>query len=215
MRAKRINKIEMIFCACDCGTEFNKYDWRNRVRKFYNSHGRFQKGILGGAPFKKGHRTWNKGKRGVHNNTGRTHFKEGHVPWCAGKKLSKEHKKHIGEAGLGRYCSDETRIKISLKMRGDKNGRWRGGISYEPYSADWTNTLKRSIRERDKYTCLICKKEPAVVVHHIDYNKKNCDPDNLITLCRKCHPKTNSNREQWISYFSLKLNLSKGGCENF
>lgn len=37
--------------------------------------------------------------------------------------------------------------------------------------------------------------------NHIDYNKKNCNPKNLITLCRKCHSKTNSNRDYWINYF--------------
>ena len=34
-----------------------------------------------------------------------------------------------------------------------------------------------------------------------DYNKKNCDPTNLITLCRFCHAKTNYNRNYWMNYF--------------
>ena len=37
--------------------------------------------------------------------------------------------------------------------------------------------------------------------NHIDYNKLNCNPNNLISLCRKCHMKTNSNRDYWINYF--------------
>ena len=38
--------------------------------------------------------------------------------------------------------------------------------------------------------------------NHIDYDKKNCNSDNLITLCRSCHRKTNFNRENWIKYFN-------------
>jgi 5-methylcytosine-specific restriction endonuclease McrA len=76
-----------------------------------------------------------------------------------------------------------------------------GGSSFEPYSVDWTDTLKKSIRERDRYTCQICGKEPSICVHHIDYNKKNCNPDNLITLCVGCHSKTNHSIDKWINYF--------------
>jgi hypothetical protein len=78
-----------------------------------------------------------------------------------------------------------------------------GGISFLPYSVDWTNTLRRSIRERDKYICQICHElqgDIAFSVHHIDYNKKNCNPG------EKCHPKTNHNREYW------KILLAKIVC---
>jgi len=37
--------------------------------------------------------------------------------------------------------------------------------------------------------------------NHIDYNKKNNNPDNLITLCRKCYSKTNNNQIYWKDYF--------------
>jgi hypothetical protein len=140
-----------------------------------------------------------------------------------GKHLSEEHKRKIGEKnkghkhseevkkkiGLaskgntntkGKKFSKETKLKMSLSHQGNKSYLWNGGISFEPYTIDWTRTLRRAIRERDRYTCQICKEEGAHV-HHIDYNKKNCNPENLITLCIKCHPKTNINRIKWISYF--------------
>ena len=88
-------------------------------------------------------------------------------------------------------------------LKGDKNPSWRGGTSFEPYSVDWTKTLKRSIRERDKYTCQTCGKEPAIFVHHIDYDKKNCKPNNLITLCSSCHAMTNFNRDFWKIVLAL------------
>ena len=78
------------------------------------------------------------------------------------------------------------------------------------YSNSWGNVLRELIRERDGYTCQICGTNQEVLkgklkklsVHHIDYNKENCDPNNLITLCRSCHAKTNFNREKWKEYFN-------------
>lgn len=96
--------------------------------------------------------------------------------------------------------SKKTKQKISKAGMGDKNSNWRGGIWHNSYSVDWTDTLKRSIRERDHYICQLCGKY-GYVIHHIDYDKKNCDPKNLVTLCRGCHTKTNYNREYWIDYF--------------
>lgn len=92
------------------------------------------------------------------------------------------------------------------KMSGENSYNWKGGISKSPYSVDWTETLRRSIRERDNYICQMpgcgnLQGDRAFSVHHIDYNKKNCNPDNLVTLCPKCHQKTNFNRDYWIEYF--------------
>jgi len=75
---------------------------------------------------------------------------------------------------------------------------WKGGRS--PYPNYWTETLKRSIRERDNYICQICS-QYGNQVHHIDYDKKNCNPGNLITLCRQCHQKTNFNIKEWKLFF--------------
>lgn len=89
---------------------------------------------------------------------------------------------------------------------GEKSHFWEGGKSFEPYTTDWTDTLKRSIRERDHYICGICglsQGEEALCVHHIDYDKKNCSPDNLISLHRSCHNKTTFNRDYWIEYFMV------------
>ena len=136
-------------------------------------------------------------------------FQKGHKMWL-GRKHTKETKRKISEIrkttgapwNLGRKFSEEHRRKISEAKKGDKCHFWRGGVSFEPYSTDWTETLRRSIRQRDRYTCQICGKEPTIFVHHIDYDKKNCDPENLITLCKDCHNKTNFNRKHWIEYFN-------------
>lgn len=125
------------------------------------------------------------------------------------KKLSKIHKElGVGKWMLGRKHSEETKRKIRISNKGrhsgEKSNWWQGGISNSPYASDWTDTLKRAIRERDNYVCRICNTlqgNRAFDVHHIDYNKQNNDPSNLITLCRKCHIKTNSNRDYWIGLF--------------
>jgi 5-methylcytosine-specific restriction endonuclease McrA len=88
--------------------------------------------------------------------------------------------------------------------KGEKNPCWKGGISFEPYSSAFTKELKEAIRQRDNYTCAVCGHYPAFEVHHIDYDKKNCEPENLITLCKSCHTKTNFNRKYWINYFTRR-----------
>lgn len=131
-----------------------------------------------------------------------------------GRHLSESTKKKIGLAHLGKsagmlgkHHSEETKQKLRGHTK-EKSSNWHGGLSFEPYTTDWRKSLKRSIRERDHYTCQICgalQSEVAFPVHHIDYNKKNCSPSNLITLCKKCHGKTNINRQYWAKTLYIRL----------
>ncbi len=69
--------------------------------------------------------------------------------------------------------------------------------------------LKHLIKRRDNYTCRLCNdktKNQDLHVHHIDYDKQNNDPKNLISLCNICHPKTNYNREKWKSLLIRLVN---------
>lgn len=121
------------------------------------------------------------------------------------KKLGKKHTKEsielMRKVHRGKRFSDEHKRKLGEAHKGEKCHFWKGGIAYLPYPVDWTQTLRRSIRERDNYICQVCS-QYGDIVHHIDYDKKNCNPDNLITLCDKCHGKTQHNREYWEQYFS-------------
>ena len=119
-----------------------------------------------------------------------------------GKKRPEETIEKIRKASKGKNYSPATQFKKG--NTGEKCANWRGGTSFEPYSIDWTRTLRISIRERDNYTCQLCHKKQgdrAFSVHHIDYNKQNSNPENLITLCIACHNKTNHKREKWLNYF--------------
>jgi len=147
---------------------------------------------------------WNKGKL-IQTNTGRTHFKKGFTPWNKGKigtpnKYKGIHNRYTNETIEKMKISALKDTSRSIKNSGSNNPGWKGGKSFEPYTTDWTETLRRSIRERDHYICQLCSKY-GNTVHHIDYNKKNCNTDNLITLCKGCNSKVNKNRGYWINYF--------------
>jgi len=134
-----------------------------------------------------------------------------------GKKRSKEFKKRMSEihkgkkfsSRLGKKHSKETRKKMSKAHKEEKHWNWQGGISFEEYGIDWTDDLKESIRKRDNYICNLCGihqdeldgRHKKLDIHHIDYDKYNLNPNNLITLCRNCHMKTNYNRKYWIEKF--------------
>jgi len=61
--------------------------------------------------------------------------------------------------------------------------------------------------------CKICNGiyNNHIDVHHIDYNKKNNNINNLITLCKSCHPKTNFNRKYWKQILKNKLEGKTNG----
>lgn len=93
----------------------------------------------------------------------------------------------------------------------EKNPNWRNGLSKLPYTFYFTKELKEQIRKRDNYTCQLCgitEEEHLILyglvlsIHHIDYDKPNCDDNNLITLCRQCNARVNFNRNYWQEHFT-------------
>lgn len=86
---------------------------------------------------------------------------------------------------------------------------WNGGSSFEPYGIEFNLKLREEIRKRDNYTCQECGYNQKYLakkmsIHHIDYNKRNNDKSNLISLCQTCHLQTNFNRNDWSKYFINK-----------
>lgn len=77
------------------------------------------------------------------------------------------------------------------RQAGALNPAWKGGVADWDYSSDW-KVIARKIRDRDEWTCQDCGEQRQrwgvhLHVHHIDENKLNNDPENLISLCAKCH----------------------------
>lgn len=72
-----------------------------------------------------------------------------------------------------------------------ENWRRRHGIKkFQPSKKGLLKKLLRKhIFERDNYQCFNCKKTNQLLIHHLDGNKLNNSPENLITLCKICHGK--------------------------
>ena len=144
---------------------------------------------------------------------GKDNFSFGKHPYNFGKHPSEETRRKLSESHKGYVMPESQKKKIReankdkpkpkgfiQKVSGKNNHNWKGGKSFQLYGFDWTKLLKHSIRTRDCFVCQVCKKN-GWIVHRIDYEKKNCNPSNLITLCRTCHMKTNFKRKYWIEYF--------------
>lgn len=96
--------------------------------------------------------------------------------------------KSMRKLGVERRDRSESRVG---RMVGAKNPAWKGGVADWPYAEGW-KTIARKIRDRDKWTCQACGEQRkrwghSLHVHHIDEDKLNNDPSNLISLCALCH----------------------------
>lgn len=105
--------------------------------------------------------------------------------------------------------------ELNSKQVADGSPSWLGGKSFEPYTPEFNKVLKEEIRTRDKHTCQLCgwqQNGRRLDVHHIDYNKEDVSPQNLITLCHLCNTKVNANRTYWQVYFKQLLAERLGIC---
>jgi len=86
----------------------------------------------------------------------------------------------------------EFRPEHSKKISGSGNGRWLGGISF--YRGEDWDDQKAMCLERDGYKCQrnASNHHPILDVHHIVPWRisHNNDLNNLKTLCKSCHQKT-------------------------
>jgi len=119
------------------------------------------------------------------------------------KMISKRTKEGMKEKGYtSEVISKLTKEGMKdLDLSGPNSASWRGGLSYQGYCADWNDKeIKEYILERDNYTCqnpYCWKTSDKIARHHIDYDKKNCIPENTITVCNSCNGRANGNRKYW------------------
>lgn len=173
-------------CA-ECGNEFKTRErFRNRFKNNFCSMGcynvyKIKNNLLKGIQ-KKGHKNFSQ------------EFIEASRQRMLGNKY---------RAGMKHTA--EWREKQTLRRMGSKCNFWKGGIHKfrGQYGYLFSIQLKEKIRVRDNFKCQICgipelELTSRLSVHHIDYDKKNSDENNLICLCKSCHNKTTvGNREYY------------------
>ena len=76
-----------------------------------------------------------------------------------------------------------------------------------------TESLRKLILKRDNYRCSECG-YGYLEVHHIDGDRLNNNPENLITLCRRCHRKAHSSMYPWAKVEDTNKGTSRF-CHEF
>jgi hypothetical protein len=128
--------------------------------------------------------------------------------------------KQCREMHTSAWCKNQ-----STKMCGDKNPKWMGGISFEPYCPKFTKPLKDYIRQKFHHQCVRCGSYGngrKLDVHHVDFNKmQGCKGQTwaLIPLCRVCHAWTTNHRHDafntFINYWALNNEINFDVNEEF
>lgn len=186
------NKPQRRVCKCGCGGHVNP------GRSFLMGHSghKFASGELNpnSSGLSKQHRERisksHKGKI-VSQETRRrmSESKLGNPGYWKGRHHSTETKAKLSELNKGKtpwnkgktgVYSDETRILISIsQMRCRKDGycdAWSDSDFKDDFTKNYCEDCGRSKRDGWKMN-----------LHHKDFDRRNCHPDNLETLCVRCH----------------------------
>jgi thymidylate synthase ThyX len=120
---------------------------------------------------------------------GTGYFNIGKIPWNKGLKENNDIRiKNQGNA-LRKYHYDKSKKGIKI-------------LKYD------TSEYQKNI----KNNCEICNTSKNLEVHHIDENRKNHNPNNLLTVCESCHLRLHSKNLN-ILYFDKIVEIKSVGLE--
>lgn len=155
-------------------------------------------------------------------------------------KSGKENPNYNSEQVFCEFCESEIEVKKSIFDKQNRHfcnrscyGKWRsswqeeennpnyvdGREGSELYAGSWSR-VRKSVLERDNYSCLICDKSKSEIgrnpdVHHIKPVRSFEDPDeahkseNLICLCPECHSEVESGGSVAWNHIGLPTEVKK------
>lgn len=96
-----------------------------------------------------------------------------------------------------KFCSAKCR-----KVAGEQN-KDTVVYMYQRNRAEFVN----AIHARERHVCPICGAE-TILIHHLDMDRRNDVPNNVIAVCHKCHVRIHRNYNYWTPL----LILAVGNC---
>lgn len=171
--AKQQIQQEIVQCACGCGR------W---IERYYQSRGYWYERIFVHNHHRRGKTNNDCQKQSLKNVMQTTAWREA---YDAGMARRKEN--HNWQLSVSTLAAKD---RWTRRPRHLQRPRKKQEYSYRDYPDTFNDQLRTSIRKRDGFRCRICKVyQYGLSVHHIDTNKQNSDPLNLVSLCRSCHMK--------------------------
>ena len=85
----------------------------------------------------------------------------------------------------GEMLSVAEKVKRFKEMTGKGRALF---FRYKKFLQRKTDTIGANKSQRKRgVNCHFCEKTDKLIVHHIDFNHKNNEDKNLLTLCENCH----------------------------
>lgn len=117
---------------------------------------------------------------------------EGRARWFESTYVDKIGYQRREKTTCSRSCSN-----TSFRS-GKNNGNWKDISEYDSRSKTFILKYRRICFENHKHECVICGENKILDVHHLDQNKFNNSPENLVPLCPTHHQYWHSRYKQEI-----------------
>lgn len=137
---------------------------------------------------------------------------------------SLEHKKWLNISLIDMYCAiipikhitvEVGSFNIALLKAIQEGKEVPEGVNYHLGPRYKMATLREAVFYRDNYTCKICgrstvKDKAILFAHHMFYwkGRHGCSPNELITVCEKCHTPTNHKKGGKLFGFGKNLKFA-------